>query len=549
MVAFPSTLRFDAPFDNFSEFLEDRFSCNHCCVWGITMVAKHSSVIRGLSAAGADPKFQGKFGRLFPSLPAAKFGATPAEEEANLQKLAAAMVSSFDAPKDGADDEESGIPALYTYLGQFIDHDLTFDPDGSFQKQKDPNATVDFRTAAFDLDNVYGRGPGDQPYMYGPDGKSFLLGEPLTLGSKGVRDLQRNSSGRALIGDPRNDENVIVSQFQGLFLQFHNRMVQGHPDLDFAALQEMVRFHYQYLIVHDFLPRIVNGHTLSDLKANGIYDRSKLKFFTKLDSPFMPIEFSVAAYRLGHSMVRPGYRLNDATLMPIFPIPPEVVPGFPEGLTGLRRMISDWGIDWGRFIDIDERSYGSKTIDDAHKVGNFSRLQFAYRIDTAIVDPLGNLPLPVAGNPPLSLALRNLKRAREFNLPSGQAVATKMGATVLKDEEILIGQGVDKPDKPLPNIVDVGGKAFAGNCPLWTYILAEAMRNPQTPPPVIPVKETGLQVTTPQLGPVGGRIVAEVFLGLLFADSGSYLNVNPNWKPPTGAKFALKDFVKLALGM
>jgi len=326
-------------------------------------------------------------------------------------------------------------------------------------------------------------------------------------------------------------------------------MVQDHPKLDFASLQEMVRFHYQYLVVHDFLPRIVNGHTLSDLKTNAVYDRSKLKFFTKLKSPFMPIEFSVAAYRLGHSMVRPGYRLNDATLMPIFPIPTEAEPGFPEGLTGFRRMISDWGIDWGRFIDIDERSYGSKTIDEAHKVTNFSRLQFAYRIDTALVDPLGSLPLSVAGNQPLSLAFRNLKRAREFNLPSGQAVAREMGATVLKDEEILIGQGVDMPDKPLRNIVNVGGQVFAGNCPLWTYILAEAMRNPQTPSPVIPVEEKGLQVTTPQLGPVGGRIVAEVFLGLLFADTGSYLNMNPNWKPPTGAKFALKDFVKLALGM
>jgi hypothetical protein len=114
-------------------------------------------------------------------------------------------------------------------LGQFIDHDLTFDPDASFQKQKDPDATEDFRTPAFDLDNVYGRGPGDQPYMYDTDQKSFLLGDPLFLGADGARDLQRNGAGRALIGDPRNDENVIVSQLQGLFLRFHNRLVKRNP--------------------------------------------------------------------------------------------------------------------------------------------------------------------------------------------------------------------------------------------------------------------------------------------------------------------------------
>src|ERR1700720_4123094 len=140
------------------------------------MAGQHSVVMRGLEAAGKDPNLQGaKFGRLFPKAPAAKYGTTPAEEDANLDKLAKAMISPFDPPKDGPDPEESGIPALYTYFGQFVDHDLTFDPDASFQKQKDPTARVDFRTPAFDLDNVYGRGPGDQPFMYADDGKSLLL--------------------------------------------------------------------------------------------------------------------------------------------------------------------------------------------------------------------------------------------------------------------------------------------------------------------------------------------------------------------------------------
>jgi hypothetical protein len=514
------------------------------------MSAHHSSLLRGLMAAGTDVNLQGaRFGRLFPGLPAAKFGANPAEEKQNLQTLATAMVSTFDAPKDGPDDEESGIPALYTYLGQFIDHDITFDPDGSFQKQKDPQARVDFRTPAFDLDNIYGRGPGDQPYMYDADGKSFLLGDPLTQGSANARDLQRNAAGRALIGDPRNDENAIVSQLQALFLRFHNGMVKQHPNATFEAVQALVRHHYQYVVVNDFLPRIVNAGVLDQLKTGGAYDASKLQYFTDFGPPFgtpyMPIEFSVAAYRLGHSMVRPGYRLNDAVLLPIFPLPEAVQPGFPEGLTGFRRLVSDWAIDWGRFIDIDTRAYGSQDPGQAGSVANFKRLQFAYRIDTALVDPLGGLPATIASNPS-SLALRNLERGREFGLPSGQAIAEAMGVAPLADADILIGQGVDAPDQPLRDIVSVAGPAFAGNCPLWTYILAEAMQNRAQPDPTVPVSEV-VTVSTPQLGPVGGRIVAEVFLGMLFADPGAYLNSNPAWTPPSGAGFRLKDLVTFAL--
>jgi len=516
------------------------------------MAAKHSSLVRGLAAAGADPNLEGaKFGRLFPSLPAATYGANPTEEAQNLAVLAQAMVSPFDAPKDAPDAEESGIPALYTYLGQFIDHDLTFDPDGSFQKQNDPEARVDFRTPAFDLDNVYGRGPGDQPYMYDTDGKSFLLGDPLTQGSPGARDLQRNAAGRALIGDPRNDENAIVSQFQGLMLRFHNAMVHQHPHETFESVQALVRHHYQYVVANDFLPRIVNASVLDQLRTDGAYDKTRLQYFTNFAPPFgtpyMPIEFSVAAYRLGHSMVRPGYRLNDTVLLPIFPLPADVQPGFPEGLAGFRRMISDWAIDWGRFIDIDTRDYGSDTAtpDAAQKVANFKRLQFAYRIDTALVDPLGSLPPAVASNPS-SLALRNLERGRQFKMPSGQAVAEAMGVAPLADADILIGQGVDAPDQPLRDIVSVAGPAFAGNCPLWTYILAEAMRNHQQPDPTIPVTEA-VAVSTPQLGPVGGRIVAEVFLGLLFADPSSYLHSNPGWTPTEGAGYRLRDMVATAL--
>ena len=103
---------------------------------------------------------------MFRNLTPAKFGANDADNIANLAALADNMVGDFDAPKDSPDAEESGIPALYTYFGQFVDHDITFDPVSSLTKQQDPDGLVDFRTPSFDLDNVYGRGPGDQPYMY-----------------------------------------------------------------------------------------------------------------------------------------------------------------------------------------------------------------------------------------------------------------------------------------------------------------------------------------------------------------------------------------------
>jgi Animal haem peroxidase len=506
------------------------------------MAQRHSTPIRGLTSTKSSPLFQGRFGRLFRSLPAATFGTTEAENIKNLTLLGQKMSAGFDGPKDGKDDEESGIPALYTYFGQFVDHDLTFDPASSLQMQDDPDALTDFRTPAFDLDNVYGRGPDDQPYMY--DGSdAFLLGAPLTGGDPNARDLPRNGAtpARALIGDPRNDENSIVSQLQGLFHRFHNRTLKENAGLPFGQVQKLVRFHYQYVLLNDFLPRVVHSSVIADLKTNGRYDPKKLKFFHWKNGPFMPVEFSVASYRLGHSMIRPGYRLNDNVLLPIFPVssPPATPAPLLEGLTGFRAMIPAWGIDWGRFIDVDVRTYDGSDAD------NKNRLQFAYRIDTSVVNPLSNLPAAVAANPS-SLAERNLLRGWRLGIPSGQHVAHAMGVKPMADKDILIGKGVDKPDPTeMPFSITNVSPIFANNCPLWTYILAEAMAHQETVK--IPVKES-ISITTPRLGPVGGRIVAEVFLGLIFGDNHSLLSLQPDWQPKNNPNFALKDFVNYALG-
>jgi Animal haem peroxidase len=478
--------------------------------------------------------------------------------EAIFSELGDKMSADFDGPKDGPDEEESGIPALYTYLGQFIDHDITFDPASSLQQANDPAALVDFRTPAFDLDNVYGRGPDDQPYMYdGPQRPdSFLTGTAIQgAGDAKAVDLARSPNGRAMIGDPRNDENAIVSQLQGLFLRFHNRFRSENPNLSFADVQQQVRFHYQFVVLNDFLPRIVDEGVLNQLRTDGKFDKHKIQFYQPKKAPFLPVEFSVAAYRLGHSLIRPGYRLNDNTLLPIFPVPSK---GLNEGLTGFRPLNPQWAIDWPRFIDLETRAYGVP-LDDNGKTpdgkdpspqqlaDNKQRLQFAYRMDTSLVNPLHELPQPqVVDKPPRALATRNLERAWRLGLPSGQAVAQKMRVPhVLDDSEIVIGKATDDADPDAITIDKVAGGAFKGKCPLWTYILAEAA---QTKTPVqIPVTG-GQTISTPKLGPVGGRIVAEVFLGLMFGDPHSMLSQNPNWTPQSGANFKLKDLVAFALG-
>ncbi len=198
----------------------------------------HGTTIRGLTLSRGPSFFGGQFGRMFRALPPAEFGETDSQTEQNLLTLGKAMVADPDPVKDGPDPEESGIPAAYTYLGQFIDHDLTFDPASSLQQQDDPDGLVDFRTPRFDLDCVYGKGPDDAPYLYTSDGR-FIQGRPLSgaASNPNARDLPRSqptdptkpedikNARRAIIGDPRNDENVIVSQLQGLFHRFHNRLM------------------------------------------------------------------------------------------------------------------------------------------------------------------------------------------------------------------------------------------------------------------------------------------------------------------------------------
>ena len=476
---------------------------------------RNHGILRGLDAVKSSPMFQGRFGRMFRSLPPAKF------TEADLHLLASKMVAADEAaadqtPETEIDDEENtGISAGYTYLGQFIDHDLTFDPASSLQKQDDPDALVDYRTPRFDLDCVYGRGPDDQPYLYAADGLHMLLGTPMTgnPNDSKTRDLPRNSSlpKRALIGDPRNDENTIVSQLQSTFLRFHNRMVDilgKHTDFEHAS--KMVRWHYQWLVLNDFLPTIIQESTLQAVlphlkeKASIAEFPPVIRYFHWKNDPFMPVEFSVAAYRFGHSMVRPIYRLNETMTdrLVTFSTDPNV-----PNLTGFQEIPPDRAVEWNLFFEMQP-----PPVPKTKK-----RLQPAYKIDTSLVGPLGNLPSSIA-SVVHSLAARNLLRGWRMSLPSGQAVAKAMGFKPIDDKDLKVGKATEKTNGTNPRLIDISPK-FTKNAPLWYYVLAEAQQ--QFVDDATPIR----------LGDVGGTIIAETMVGLMLGDPHSFLSQDPSWTP------------------
>ena len=562
--------------------------------------------VRGADFDRRSSQFEGKFGRIFRNLPPAtwpqaalrdlagdgqKDNRMSADPEQDGKHLPIAPREDLDdngkprASRLHDDEENSGIDAGYTYLGQFIDHDITFDPASSLQQRNDLDALVDFRTPRLDLDSVYGSGPADQPYIYDGAGRKFQIGRELLEGPNGkaiAHDLPRHNwtdpdgsvHHRALIGDKRNDENVIVSQLHSIFLQFHNRIADQHKHFDFAELQRQVRWHYQYVVLHDFLYRVARKDVIESVlphlaSGKSIHeDAPKLLFYKPRNEAFMPIEFAAAAYRFGHSMVRPIYRLNkklNSGNQPDKTDPDErqrgiagrqfIFAGLKErGLNGFDEFPKEWGIDWNLFFDI--------TGDKAKRVAS-DRTQPAYKIDTSLVNPLAFLPEFSQVNaakptPPLTnvsqlqpppnpgqvpnLALRNLLRGMSMGLPSGQDVARTMSLEPIPDEALKVGKATVAAEYDKLDTLNKVDKSFTGKAPLWYYVLAEAQYAWR--------QNGGASDTPAQLGRVGSRIVVETLVGLLLRDGHSVLRQAPAWHPMIGKgkAFDMGDFVKYAQG-
>jgi len=408
----------------------------------------------------------------------------------------------------GASLDNPAIPGGFTALGQFIDHDLTSDRTPLALAQADPLGVTNFRSPRFDLDSVYGGGPTDANSLKLYDPADFA--KLLTNGN----DLPRiAATGKAILVEGRNDEQVLINQLHVAFLKFHNRLVDlaradGVPAAAvFETARQATRWHYQWMVVHDFLPRIIGQALVDQLMSVDEKDDGttkfefKRKFYkpTNLAAPMMPVEFPAAAYRFGHSMVRPSYTINATGPKDIFgPTPNDT------NLNGGRPLPPALIVDWSTLFTTNP----GKTP------------QPSRRIDSRLSLPLHHLPASVVRQPDrmVSLAERNLIRGKRVGLPSGQAVARAMKVTPLTNQQLGLTES-----------------GWGNEAPLWFYIL----------------KEAELTLGGQRLGAVGGRIIGEVFLGLLELDPTSYVNQATTFRPrspltPVAGRFNMVELLKFA---
>ncbi|HEX9381034.1 MAG TPA: heme peroxidase family protein [Gaiellaceae bacterium] len=456
------------------------------------------------------------FGRLFPDLPAF---APPTQRV----KHALSALGAPGGPLDANDDLSKGPKLLITdlrlsannpnnptqtagttFLGQFIDHDLTFDTTSPMGVPTDPGSSPNSRTPSLDLDSVYGEGPVASSQLY-----DSIDHAKLRIDSGGIfEDLPRTSDGTntAIIADPRNDENLMIAGLQCAFILFHNHALEwaranGYADSAFALARRLTTWHYHWLVLHEFLPLIVGQGLVDHVLKHGC------RFYRpRLGEGFIPVEFQAAAYRFGHSMVRPSYRANlkgdDGS--PFFAMvfdPAGEGQADPADLRGGARAPRRF-IGWQTFFD-----FGDGEVKPNKK------------IDTKISTPLFDLPLAAIAShdPPQALPQRNLLRQLTWSLPSGQDVAKAMNVRKLTPAELE----------------DLKPYGFDRSTPLWYYVLREAE-----------LRADGLT-----LGKVGGRIVAEVLIGLIQSDPSSYLVQEPTWTPtltPAGSSFRMKDLLTFA---
>ncbi|EWM16549.1 LOW QUALITY PROTEIN: ovoperoxidase, partial [Kutzneria sp. 744] len=424
---------------------------------------KHGFEIRGLDVPrGAAPP-TGRFGRMFPTLPARPATGLPLAERLGLPG------GLMDGGDTTTQQDSPTLDAGFTFLGQFIDHNITFDATGNLGRQVDPEATTNFRPPMLDLDHLYGSGPFASPLLY----DTRWHNTKLLVSPDGV-DLARTAGGVALIGDPRNDENLLLNQVHLAFIKFHNRVVDGlmsgeitdvfgnrfpPPPADpnpnppanasiadllsvrtywddlFAAAQQVVRWHYQWIIVHEYLPLVCGQDSVDTI------DRDGLQFFDPAGNPFIPVEFAVAGFRFMHPTIRSDYTINDKHTLPLFPLNfDDPAPEDPHDRADLRggAVAPEFALDFRHFFTIDG-----------------SRPQRAKRIEAKLnvrlldLPPITDVPAEI-GRQLRSLVVRNLLRSEVQQLPSGQDISRKIGQVPLTEAEL-----------------GISGPAY-----LWYYILS-----------------------------------------------------------------------------
>ena len=384
----------------------------------IAAVTTHHVRDHCLAPGRADePVYAGRYGRLFPDLPALS---TEGAFLRMLGRRGGACDGGLAA--DAGESDDAREAAGWPIFGQFVAHDITADRS-PVTMHADPATIRNFRTPRANLECVYGGGPIGSPYLFDRDDNAKLL-----LGVDGA-DLPRNSQGVALVGDPRQDVHLFMAQLQLAMLKLHNLLVDrlrenGVPDAElFEEARRATTWHYQWVVLHDFLPRVVGPALVEDLLVEG-----PLVFVTD-DEPFIPFEFADAAYRYGHSQIRHRYEIEG-----------EQVPLFPD-LVGFHPI--EHRVEWKTLFDLPGEAPAQR----------------AKKIDGRLPRSLIELPLAIVGEAEddlNSLAVRDLERGSGVGLPSGEAVARELGIAPLTPDELA-----------LP-------REWVGETPLWYYLLKEA---------------------------------------------------------------------------
>ena len=439
-----------------------------------------------MKAHGCEHVAVGKFSKLFDL-----DGLRISEEEAAILGGPGGLMHDLDGTSN-----DNAIPAGYTFFAQFIDHDITLDTTsqlhGGPMDQKKFKKLPNIRSASLDMDCVYGFGPEASPHIYDPDRPGRIAEN-----SNGY-DLARTEGGTALIGDPRNDENMFVAQMQLLFHRFHNRIYneriyqedKREPFNRFEEAQTQTRYHYQWLVLFDFLKRLCNRDVYKFAVSKLFDDQEAFPLIygtpTGPAAGTMPVEFSVAAYRIGHTMVRSVYAANGRNTD---------IELFDErfGTLGFSTFPEDLVVDWRYLLPVDE----------------CIRPRMGKAIDPLLADELQDLPVVDSNNPAdRALAFRNLLRGSVLHVPCGQAVAKALNKA---------GYKTVKTDLDL-KLKDVIGDEFAGlrdETPLFYYIL----------------RESELEEKGERLGPVGSAILLEVFGGMLANCETSFVKADRDWQP------------------